>query len=106
MTHTSHSKARTAGPISHPDYGTGREAARDYSQTSCTCCDRDLVANNNAVRWLELDQRDDTYHDFKDVPQESSQGWFVFGLTCAKRKISEAKAKRALASLPAPQVRT
>jgi len=59
----------------------------------CTCCDRDL--SGGAVRMLELDQRTDTYHDFSDVPEANSQGWFPFGLTCARKKIKEAKAARA-----------
>jgi hypothetical protein len=58
----------------------------------CTCCERDLTGG--AGRMLELDQRTDTYHDFGDVPEEKSQGWFPFGLTCARKKIKEAKAKR------------
>jgi hypothetical protein len=37
------------------------------------------------VRMLELDRRDNSYHDRCDVPEEYSQGWFAFGLACAKR---------------------
>jgi hypothetical protein len=48
----------------------------------CTCCERPLKGN---VAWLELDQRDDTYHDRGDVPPERSQGWFPFGITCATK---------------------
>lgn len=58
----------------------------------CTCCKRDLTGG--ALRMLELDQRTDTYHDFSDVPQASSQGWFPFGLTCARKEIKKAKAAR------------
>jgi len=38
---------------------------------------------------LELDQRTQTYHDLGDVPTNDSQGWFPFGLKCAKRKLAE-----------------
>lgn len=58
----------------------------------CTCCTRDLTGH--AARMLELDQRDNAYHDFGDVPVGQSQGWFPFGLTCARKKIREAKARR------------
>lgn len=53
----------------------------------CTCCERDL--SGHAVRMLELDQRTYTYHDLGGVPADRSQGWFPFGLKCAKRKIAE-----------------
>lgn len=61
---------------------------------SCTCCERDLTGH--AGRMLELDQRTDTYHDFRDVPEDRSQGWFPFGLTCARKKIKEAAARRSI----------
>lgn len=35
------------------------------------------------VAWLELDQRPGTYHDLGGVPQDRSQGWSPFGVTCA-----------------------
>lgn len=57
----------------------------------CQCCEREL---KNMVAWLELDQRNNTYHDRGDVPPENSQGWFPFGLTCADRALKEAAAKR------------
>lgn len=63
------------------------------SERYCTCCGRDLTGH--AARMLELDQRTDTYHDFRDVPGDRSQGWFPFGLTCAKKKIAEALHTRA-----------
>lgn len=53
----------------------------------CTCCEKPLGA---AARMLELDQRTDTYHDFRNVPEDRSQGWFVFGLACARKKVAEA----------------
>lgn len=55
----------------------------------CTCCDQPL---KRRYRMLELDQRTNTYHDFHGVPEDQSQGWFPFGLTCAKNKLAEAKA--------------
>lgn len=73
-----------------PQYGTYQELSE--GERYCTCCERDL--SGHAFRWLELDQRTDTYHDFQDVPEDRSQGWFPFGLTCARKKIKEANAKR------------
>ena len=35
------------------------------------------------------------YHDRGDVPSDQSQGWFPFGMTCAKRKLAEAKGEAA-----------
>lgn len=55
----------------------------------CTCCERPLRGN---VAWLELDQRDDTYHDRGGVPADKSQGWFPFGMTCAKKHLIAAAA--------------
>lgn len=57
----------------------------------CTCCGRDL--SGHAVRMLELDQRTQTYHDLGDVPAERSQGWFPFGLDCAKNMLAKHMAK-------------
>lgn len=53
----------------------------------CTCCERKLKGK---VAWLELDQRTDTYHDLGGVPEEKSQGWFPFGMTCAKKLLANA----------------
>lgn len=58
------------------------EKKTDY----CTCCGRTL---KGAVRMLELDQRSDTYHDNGGVPVDCSQGWFPFGIACAKRMVAE-----------------
>lgn len=55
-------------------------------QRYCTCCNRPL---SGKVAWLELDQRTDTYHDFGGVPPEKSQGWFPFGLSCARNKLAK-----------------
>lgn len=57
----------------------------------CTKCDAPL--NPKKTVWLELDQRNWTYHDFLGgVPEEHSQGWFPFGSDCAKRLRAEARA--------------
>lgn len=56
----------------------------------CTCCKKEL---SGKVAWLELDQRNDTYHDFGGVPSEKSQGWFPFGITCAKKMIAQHRAR-------------
>lgn len=53
----------------------------------CTCCGAKLTGR---IRWLELDQRNGTYHDFGGVPKNKSQGSFPFGVRCAKRKLVEA----------------
>jgi len=47
----------------------------------CTRCKQRLKGK---VAWLELDQRDYTYHDRADVPADRSQGWFPFGVDCAR----------------------
>lgn len=57
----------------------------------CTCCGRSLTG---AARMLELDQRTGFYHDFRDVPEGSSQGWFPFGLSCSRRMRAKAEASR------------
>lgn len=54
----------------------------------CTRCKKALKGN---VAWLELDQRDYTYHDRNDVPETKSQGWFPFGLDCARALLGGAK---------------
>lgn len=53
----------------------------------CTCCKRPLTRQ---IAWLELDQRTDTYHDFGGVPPSQSQGWFPFGMTCARKLLKRA----------------
>ena len=67
-----------------------KSSALHASERYCTCCGRELSA---AFRYLELDQRTQTYHDCNDVPADKSQGWFPFGLTCAK-KLVKAEVKR------------
>lgn len=63
-------------------------AEMDTATRYCTCCERRL---SGRVAWLELDQRTDTYHDMGGVPVEKSQGWFPFGMTCAKHKLRRAE---------------
>jgi hypothetical protein len=55
------------------------------SERYCTCCNRQLTGR---IRWLELDQRNGTYHDREDVPPEKSQGWFPFGMSCARKAVA------------------
>jgi hypothetical protein len=57
----------------------------------CTCCNAKL---SRKLAWLELDQRTNEYHDFGGVPQDRSQGWFPFGLGCAKTLIKQAELNR------------
>lgn len=68
-------------------------ASLSTGERYCTCCERDLTGH--AVRMLEFDQRTQTYHDLGDVPADWSQGWFPFGLKCAKNKLREHAAKLA-----------
>ena len=77
-----------------PWYETAQRLA--VGNRSCTCCDRDLTGH--AIRMLELDQRTDTYHDFGGVPADRSQGWFPFGLKCARKQIEKARKATGAAS--------
>lgn len=58
----------------------------------CMCCNREL--NDTKIVLLEYDRRDNTYHNFNDVPEEHSQGWFEFGPGCARKKLAKAKIAR------------
>lgn len=62
----------------------------EFSDT-CARCDEKLFGH--AVRMLELDRRDWTFHDRRDVPEDKSQGWHPFGLKCAKKVLLEIKNK-------------
>ena len=55
----------------------------------CPRCETKL--HGHAVRMLEFDQRIDTWHDLVQVPPEFSQGWFAFGLKCAKKQNKQAE---------------
>lgn len=71
---------------------TAKEAAAMKEHyTQCEKCKRRLKGK---VAFLELDQRNGTFHDFGDVPADKSQGWFPFGLDCANGLIFEAKQAR------------
>lgn len=48
----------------------------------CTECDAPLT---ESARMLELDGRDRTFHDRRDIPEDKSQGWFPFCLDCATK---------------------
>jgi hypothetical protein len=78
--------AHTAGPVSKRWNTTSQ--ALGHGEQWCTCCERPL--EGHAIRMLELDQRTDTYHDFRDVPEAKSQGWFPFGLKCAAKLVRAA----------------
>jgi hypothetical protein len=69
----------------------GKASELPSSQRFCTCCEQPLKGK---IAWLELDQRTYHYHDFGDVPVDKSQGWFAFGLTCAKNKLAEASLRK------------
>ena len=49
----------------------------------CTRCGE--VLNEAKAVWLELDTRTGTY-TAQPVPDEHSQGGFIFGAACAKRE--------------------
>lgn len=70
----------------------GKTSALPEQERYCTCCERELSA---AHRMLELDQRTQTYHDFRGVPEDRSQGWFPFGLTCARKLVAQEVSRRA-----------
>jgi hypothetical protein len=62
------------GKITHDDY-------------HCQICG--AVVNPDKAVWLELDLRDNSWHDPKTdpVPQEYSQGGFPIGRDCAKKVV-------------------
>jgi hypothetical protein len=57
----------------------------------CDCCGRAIKPGKTV--WLELDHRVDGYHDYENVPEQMSQGWFPFGPACAARLLREAREK-------------
>ena len=57
----------------------------------CECCGKVLTG---ALVYLELDQRNNTFHDFGGIPPEKNQGGFPFGAACARKMRRQAKAKR------------
>lgn len=64
------------------------------SERYCTCCAREL--SGGAFRYLEFDQRTQTYHDLGGVPADKSQGWFPFGLTCARKLVKQEMQRRTI----------
>lgn len=63
----------------------------------CDCCGRTI--NLGRTVWLELDHRIGGYHDYENVPESLSQGWFPFGPACAARLLREAREKAKAASV-------
>lgn len=63
----------------------------------CDCCGKAIKPGRTV--WLELDHRIDGYHDYENVPETLSQGWFPFGPTCAARLLREAREKAAAAGV-------
>lgn len=55
----------------------------------CLRCGKKLKPDDTVS--LELDQRNNEYHDF-GVPPEWSQGWFDFGKSCANQLRKRARA--------------
>lgn len=55
--------------------------------TTCACCGRKL--NEKSTVWLEQSFVTAKFYIDNVVPQKDSQGYFPFGMTCAK-KIAEA----------------
>ncbi len=64
--------------------GHADELPKEYRV--CECCKKTLKGK---IAWLELDQRTNEYHDFGGIPNGFSQGWFHFGLTCARKLNAE-----------------
>jgi hypothetical protein len=60
------------------------DKANGEKQIYCTCCTRRLKGK---FAWLEYDQDKTRYTDSGMV--ENSQGWFPFGMTCAKKLIAK-----------------
>lgn len=56
---------------------------------TCECCGRSL--DEHKAVWLELDTRTGEYTS-GPVPEEASQGGFLFGVACA-RKADSSKTK-------------
>ena len=63
----------------------------------CDCCGRTIKPG--ATVWLELDHRIGGYHDYDNVPEAMSHGWFPFGPTCAGRLLRDAREKAKLAGV-------
>lgn len=66
---------------------TAKASTLDPANRYCTCCEKRL---SGEFVYLELDQRDGSYHDRGGVPADKSQGWFPFGKTCATKELRKA----------------
>jgi len=53
----------------------------------CLCCGK--VLDPNKIKWLELSTNTGLYtdSDVVKVPEEESQGFFAFGITCAAKVV-------------------
>ena len=49
----------------------------------CSCCGK--VLKTNKAIWLELSTKTSKYYLKDVVPEQDSQGYFPFGITCAKK---------------------
>lgn len=49
----------------------------------CTCCGKKL--KQQSATWLECSFVTNKYYIDNVVPQQESQGYFPFGITCAKK---------------------
>lgn len=63
----------------------------------CDCCGRAIKPGRTV--WLELDTRIGGYHDYENVPEPMSQGWFPFGPACAARLLREARERATAAGV-------
>lgn len=63
-----------------------------FGEGCCVKCGKPLTERTRV--WLELDQRTQSFHDFRDVPESRSQGWFEFGSDCAEKMRKEARSVR------------
>ena len=54
-----------------------------YDVYTCSCCGK--VLNMSKSIWLELSVVTSKYYLKNVVPKDDSQGYFPFGITCAKK---------------------
>jgi len=58
-----------------------------HAHSACERCGVDLTGQR--VASLELDQRTGTFTDAENIPPGFSQGWFEFGIDCARKALRE-----------------